>query len=109
MPARRALAWQPFLWTTFDALVRRDPASRLYVLVFVAESPDETAAVEEAVLVRAEAIDPGGLRRTVESLIALRPAAEPELGTTAASRSVQSDEMPGTAPVFRVLTWRELR
>jgi hypothetical protein len=97
------------LSTTFDSLVPLDPPSGLYVLVFLAEAADEAAAAEEAVLVRAEAIDPGGLRRTVESLIALRPAADPELEVTAASRSVQSEEMPGTVPVFRVLTWREVR
>jgi hypothetical protein len=109
VPARRALAWQPFLWTTFDALVPQEPASRLYVLVFIADSSDESAAAEEAVLVRSEAIDPGGQRRTVESLVALRPAQDPGPVAPAAGRSVQSNEMPGTAPVFRVLTWREVR
>jgi hypothetical protein len=109
VPARRALAWQPFLWATFDALVPRDPATRLYVLVFIADSADEEAATDEAVLVRAEAIDPGGLRRTIESLVARRPAQNPELVTTAANGPLQSDEMPASAPVFRVLTWREVR
>jgi hypothetical protein len=109
VPARRALTWQPFLWATFDALVPQDPASRLYVLVFAAESADEEAPAAEALLVRAEAIDPGGLRRTVESLVALRAPETPDPRTASANVSVQSEEMPAPVPVFRVLTWRELR
>ena len=107
VPARRALAWRPFLWTTFTSLVPQDPPSRLYVLVLAADSAGEPSA-GEALLLRAEAIDPAGLRRRVESLIDLSPPPNPELEEPMMRQSVQA-EGEVLPLLLRVLTWREVR
>ena len=78
VPARRRIQWRPFLWTTFDGLVGTEPESRLFVAAFVGEDEDEAgvagaADANETVVVRAEAIDPDGLRRSVEAVIARQP------------------------------------
>jgi hypothetical protein len=97
LPSRRAVVWRPFLWLPFDDVAPQEPASRLYVVVFVGEDDEDAGggAVESngRILVRSEAVDPGGLRRSVEALIA---------------RPVQSGEEDG-APrhAVAVLSWRE--
>ena len=108
VPARRVLVWRPFLWTTFDALVPRDPPSRLYVIVFAADDEEDVGDGDTngIVLLRAEAIDPGGLHRTMEALVA-RPVPEPAAGD---GSDVTSAEEPAARPsVVAILTWREVR
>ena len=105
-PARRLVAWQPFLWATFDSLVPRNPPSRLFVVVFVGEDEEEVGLdgnrdANETVLVRAEAVDPGGIRRVIEALVARRPV------------EVVAPEAPVPGPLLRpvigVLRWQEAR
>jgi hypothetical protein len=89
LPARRAVDWKPYLWTPFDRLVRGEQPSRLYIAVWVAGQEDVTAGEGEdgeAVLVRADALDPGGRRRTIEAMAQRR-----------------------SPDALRVLAWREVR
>jgi hypothetical protein len=73
--------------------------SRLYVVVWVANDEDEggTTDVNETVIVKAEAINPGGLRRAVEGLIARLPVAQPGASSTP------------QPPAVGFLRWREVR
>ncbi len=101
LPARRALRWQPFLWTTFDSLVPADPPSRLLLVVWVADDEtdgdaDTTGDTNGAILVRAEALAPDGLRRIVEAYIGRVPADAGE-------------EPPPETAAVQVLSWHEVR
>ena len=94
LPARRLLEWRPFLWSTFDALAPHIPSSRLFVVVWVANDEDEAGQPSDAnrtVLVRSEALEPGGVRRSLEALLTRRPS---------------SFGAPATG---RLLRWREIR
>jgi hypothetical protein len=107
LPARRLVAWQPFLWAQFNSLVPQEPRSRLFVVAFVGEDEEEagvpgSADENETLVVRAEAVDPGGTRRSVEALIARRPADEPEGGKP-------GEAGPPGGPVLAVMRWREVR
>lgn len=96
LPSRRVLEWRPYYWGAFDALIPFDPPSRLFVIVWIAnDEEDGGGAVEDrnsTVRVRAEAIDPAGLRRSVEALVA-RPV------------------FPGGAgpQAVEIVQWREVR
>jgi hypothetical protein len=96
--ARRTLAWRPFLWSPVAALLPAAPPSRLYVVVFVQDDEDDgdgdpITDLNGRVVVRGEAVEPDGLRRSVEALIAR------ETG----------DPLRGLAPAVRLLRWREVR
>jgi hypothetical protein len=83
--ARRSIAWQPFLWAPFDALAPRMPPSRFFTVVFVGQDEDEALASGPAdanglVLLRAEAVDPAGSRRSLEALLGRRPVMPPGPG-----------------------------
>lgn len=96
--ARRTLPWRPFLWSPLATLLPGSPPSSLYVVVFVEDDEDEedgngSADVNGRVVVRAEAVQPDGLRRAVEALIEREPA----------------DPLRGLAPAVRLLRWREVR
>lgn len=96
--ARRTLQWRPFLWSPLTALLPGSPPGSLYLVVFVEDDEDEedgnaSADVNGRVVVRAEAVQPDGLRRAVEALI------EREAG----------DPLRGLAPAVRLLRWREVR
>lgn len=96
--ARRALQWRPFLWSPLEALLPASPPTSLYVIVFVEDDEDEddgdgAADVNGRVVVRAEAVQPDGLRRSVEALIARWPG----------------DPLRGLAPSVRLLRWQEVR
>ena len=96
--ARRTLQWRPFLWSPLAALLPGSPLSSLYVVVFVEDDEDEedgngSADVNGRVVVRAEAVQPDGLRRAVEALIEREPG----------------DPLRGLAPAVRLLRWREVR
>jgi hypothetical protein len=96
--ARRALLWRPFLWSPFAALLPASPITGLYVVVFVQDDEDDgdgdpMTDLNGRVEVRAEAVQPDGLRRTVEALIARE----------------RGDPVRGLAPAVRLLRWREVR
>jgi hypothetical protein len=96
--ARRPLPWRPFLWAPLAALLPGSPLGRLYVVVFVEDDEDEedgngSADANGRVVVRAEAVQPDGLRRAVEALIEREPG----------------DPLRGLAPAVRLLRWREVR
>jgi len=99
VPARRALVWQPYLWSSLDAITGGAQPSGLFVAVFVADDEqddgdgDPRRDVNGVVTVRAEAVEPNGVHRTVEALIRRRdpgPAAGPR-------------------PAIGMLRWREIR
>jgi hypothetical protein len=96
--ARRTLPWRPFLWAPLAALLPGSPLGRLYVVVFVEDDEGEedgngSADANRRVVVRAEAVQPDGLRRAVEALIEREPG----------------DPLRGLAPAVRLLRWREVR
>ena len=96
--ARRTLPWRPFLWAPLTALLPGSPLGRLYVVVFVEDDEGEedgngSADANRRVVVRAEAVQPDGLRRAVEALIEQEPG----------------DPLRGLAPAVRLLRWREVR
>lgn len=93
-PFRQALVWRPFLWTSFRALTGSTASDRLYLVVFTAATGREVAGAsgdgvgeDDSLVIRAEAVDPAGLRRVVESLVGRRRG----------------------EGVVRTLTWREVR
>jgi hypothetical protein len=96
--ARRTLQWRPYLWSPLAALLPGSSPGSLYVVVFVEDDEDEedgngSADVNGRVVVRAEAVQPDGLRRVVEALIEREPG----------------DPLRGLAPAVRLLRWREVR
>jgi hypothetical protein len=107
-PARRRVEWRPFLWAPFNALVPQDPPSRLFVVIFIGEDDEEAGVAgsgdaNETIVVRGEAVDPAGLRRSVEAVIGRRSIAPPEAGAGAPPGS------PGAPPVVGIVSWREVR
>jgi len=95
--ARRALPWRPFLWAPLARLLPASPSPRLYIVVFIQDDEEDGdgdggADANGRVVVRAEAIQPDGLRRSVEALIAR-----------------EADPLRGLAPGIRLLRWREVR
>jgi hypothetical protein len=101
LPARRSLQWQPFLWSAVQSLAPSEPASRLFLVVWVAddEADDDTHISIDAngvLIVRAEALAPDGLRRVVEAYIARRPPAG------------DGEDVPHGQGVH-VVAWREVR
>ncbi|MGH9309423.1 MAG: hypothetical protein ACRD1U_08625 [Vicinamibacterales bacterium] len=106
LPARRAVQWRPFLWTAIDALAPRDPASRYFVVVWVANDEGDRAGgasndTNETVLIRSEAIEPRGARRIVEALLGRHP-----LAGGLYSGSVTEEERRMRVGILR---WREVR
>ena len=98
VPARRTLAWHPYLWSSWNALAGQSGSGRLFVLSLIKKDDedgdaDEGTDLNLVVIVRSEAIRPDGLRRAVEALVAREPG-DPELGIPAA---------------VRLLRWREVR
>ena len=98
VPARRALRWQPFLWSSWDALVAQPVGGQFLLLVFVQDDEQDGDGeggtdLNGVVVVRSEAARPDGLRRVVEGLVAREPG----------------DPDTGVAPGVRLLAWREVR
>ena len=98
VPARRTLAWHPYLWSSWNALAGQPGSGRFFLLSFLRDDEedgdaDEGTRLNGVVVVRSEAIRPDGLRRAVEVLVA-RESGDPEHGIPAA---------------VRVLRWREVR
>ena len=99
VPARRLLEWQPFLWSPLDALAGNPTPSGFMIVVFVADDDEDDGDVDPRrdvngiVTVRAEAVEPGGVRRAVEALVRRRDPS-PEAGPR---------------PSVAILRWREIR
>jgi hypothetical protein len=96
--ARRALVWRPFLWSPLATLLPSSPRTRIYVVVLVQDDEDDgdgdaMTDLNGRVVVRGEAVQPDGLRRSVEALIARE----------------RGDPLRGLAPAVRLLRWREVR
>jgi hypothetical protein len=106
LPARRAIRWRPYLWTTLDALAPRDPPSHVFVAVWVGNDEDDpggaTTDANDLVLIRAEAFEPAGLRRVVEALIGRQPE-----GAGLYSGGPLTEEERRMR--IGILSWREVR
>jgi hypothetical protein len=105
LPARRAIQWRPFLWTTVHALAPRDPPSRLFVVVWVGND-EGGAAVEtnDTVVVRSEAVQANGLRRIVEAVVARQPRPR-ESGLYSEGSALEEARLMRVG----ILGWREVR
>ena len=93
VPERRTLSWQPFLWAPLDRLVPGARPTRLFLLVSIRDDEGDGdgnggADANGVVVVRADVIDPGGLHRAIEMVVARR-------------------ELPARA--VEVVQWREIR
>jgi hypothetical protein len=98
VPARRTLAWHPFLWSPWNVMADRPGPGGFFVLSLLQDDEedgdaDEATDLNGVVVVRSEAIRPDGLRRTVEALVAREPG----------------DPGHGIPAAVRVLRWREVR
>lgn len=96
--ARRTLVWRPYLWSPLATLLPASPPGHLYVIVFVQDDEDDgdgdpMTDLNGRVVVRGEAVEPDGLRRSVEVLIARE----------------RGDPLRALAPAVRLLRWREVR
>lgn len=117
LPARRAVQWQPFLWATLQALAPADPPSRFFLVVWVADDETDGDAdtridANGVVIVRAEALAPGGLRRMVEAYVARASSDTEAAGKEPDEEEPEDDlagELPGGPPGLRILAWREVR
>ena len=98
VPARRGLAWQPYLWSPWDALVPQPWPGPHFLTVHLQDDEgdgdaDGDSDLNGVVVVRSEVVRPDGLRRAVEGVVA-RELGDPDLGT---------------ATGVRILRWREVR
>jgi hypothetical protein len=98
VPARRGLAWRPYLWSAWDAVVPQPQPGQLFLVVFVQDDAEDgdadgTTDLNGLVVFRSEAIRPDGLRRVVEALAAREPG----------------DPALGVPDRIRILHWREVR
>ena len=98
VPARRTLAWHPYLWSSWNALVGQPGAGQFFLIALIQDDEedgdrDDRTDLNGVVVVRSEAVRPDGLRRSVEALVA-REAGDPEHGIPAS---------------VRVLRWGEVR
>ena len=98
VPARRTLAWHPYLWSSWNALVGEPGAGQFFLIALIQDDEedgdrDDGTDLNGVVVVRSEAVRPDGLRRSVEALVA-REAGDPGHGIPAS---------------VRVLRWGEIR
>jgi hypothetical protein len=96
IPARRAVEWQPFLWSPLDPIVRTAMPSRFVLVVFVADDDDgdgdRRSDANGVVILRSQAVEADGTQRAVEALVARR----------------EPDSESGS-PAVAVLRWQEIR
>lgn len=107
MPQRRAVTWRPFLWAALDALAPRNPPSRLFVIVWVANDEDDrdggdAADTNDTVIVRSEAVAADGVRRVAEALVSRQPAVGGPYLPAAENEAARLARVA-------VLSWREVR
>ena len=98
VPARRTLAWHPYLWSSWNALAGDPAAGQVFLVVLIQDDEqdgdrDQGTDLNGAVVVRSEAVRPDGLRRSVEALAAREPG----------------DPGHGIPASVRVLRWGEVR
>jgi hypothetical protein len=98
VPARRGLAWRPYLWSAWDAVVPQPRPVPLFLVVFVQDDAEDgdtdgTTDLNGTVVIRAETIRPDGLRRVVEALVVRQPG----------------DPSAPLPDRIRILHWREVR
>ena len=98
VPARRTLAWHPYLWSSWNALAGQPGAGQFFLIVLIQDDEqdgdrDQGTDLNGVVVVRSEAVRPDGLRRSIEALVA-REAGDPGHGIPAS---------------VRVLRWGEVR
>ena len=98
VPARRTLAWRPFLWSRWNPLVGQPGAGQFFLIAFIQDDEDDGdrdggTDLNGVVVVRSEAVRPDGLRRSVEALVAREPG----------------DPASGIPASVRVLRWGEVR
>ena len=98
VPARRTLAWHPYLWSPWNSLVGQAWAGRFFLVALLQDDEDDgdsdgATDLNGVVVVRSEAIRPDGLRRSVEALVAREPG----------------DPGHGIPASVRVLRWGEVR
>ena len=98
VPARRTLAWHPYLWSSWNALVGQPGMGPFFLIALLQDDEedgdrDDATDLNGVVVVRSEAIRPDGLRRSVEALVAREPG----------------DPAHGIPASVRVLRWREVR
>lgn len=109
--ARRTVRWRPFLWAPLPGLVPGAAPDGFFVTVWVADdeadgdgNPDTD--LNDRVIVRAEAVQPDGLRRTVEAyavrLLTSDPGGDGEGGA-------EGEEPPPGAAALGIVSWREVR
>ena len=81
-PGRRTLAWHPYLWSSWNALVG-EPGAGQFFLIALAQDDEEDGDRDDGtdlngvVVVRSEAVRPDGLRRSVEALGPARKPGDP--------------------------------
>ena len=97
LQSETGLAWRPFAWQSLGGLLDLREAPRYYLIAWVIDDPadgdgDSLADSNDRILVRAEAVTPLGVRKTVEAIMERAP---PDLVTGV------------HAPGLRFLTWRE--
>ena len=98
VPARRTLAWRPYLWSSWNALVGQPGAGQSFLIALIQDDEedgdrDEATDLNGVLVVRSEAVRPDGLRRSVEALVAREPG----------------DPGHGIPASVRVLRWGEVR
>jgi hypothetical protein len=98
VPARRTLAWHPYLWSSWNALVGQPGLGQFFLIALIQDDEDDGDRDEAtdrngALVVRSEAVRPDGLRRSVEALVAREPG----------------DPGHGIPASVRVLRWGEVR
>jgi type IV pilus assembly PilX-like protein len=98
VPARRTLAWHPYLWSSWNGLAGQPGAGQFFLIALIQDDEedgdrDEGTDLNGVVVVRSEAVRPDGLRRSIEALVA-REAGDPGHGIPAS---------------VRVLRWGEVR
>jgi hypothetical protein len=92
------LPWRPYGWESLSGLLNLPAASRYYLVAWIADDEDGdgdlTADANGRILLRAEAVTPFGVRKTVQAAVERAPP-DPSSGVY--------------SPGLRMLTWREIR
>jgi hypothetical protein len=106
-PRRRSVQWRPFLWKPLDGLAARDPPSRLLVVVWVGNDEEDVAGADIAdtngtVLLRSEAVEPGGERRIIEAVVSRAAPSGSGLYSEDSAAELRRVRVA-------VLNWREVR
>jgi hypothetical protein len=97
--AETGLAWRPFGWQSLAGLLGLPDAAKYYLVAWIVDDHDDgdgnpAADANGRILVRAEAVTPLGVRKTVEAAVERAPP----------------DPVSGVySPGLHILMWREIR